>query len=122
MKKIIVLIFILFIAIFIYIFKFKNILVSDKVMYLASDTNVVSLYSKNDDKLKFNKFIPRKTKVIVKNNFITYKNIKYVEIFINDKKYYVEDKYLVSKLDDIVLEKYVYVKITTNIIEIPIVT
>lgn len=91
--------------------KGSNIVVSKKNLYLASEDNVVKLFVLDEnDNLKEDRELPRGTKVESLKKEITKSEKKYTEVEYEKNRYYTENKYLVAKLEDVVLEKEKYVR------------
>lgn len=91
--------------------KGSNIVVSKKNLYLASEDNVVKLFVLDEnDNLKEEKELPRGTKVESFKKEIMKSEKKYTEVEYEKNRYYTENKYLVAKLEDVVLEKEKYVR------------
>lgn len=87
----------------------------DYDVYLASDTSVVhSLVKDEEDKYVDGEDLIRGTLVKTKNKTIVNEEVKYKEIFLNDKIYYVNTDNVVSSLKKTVLEKKMYVKIPST--------
>lgn len=103
-----------------------------KKMYLASTTNIVPIYQlevKSDDVseeqeheeeskvLVETEAVSRGLKVYTKEQFIEFENKTYQFIQIDGDDYYVEKNYLVEEEKNVVLEKKVYVRSATSILE-----
>lgn len=123
-KKKFGMLFFLFILIIILIFMFDQSIIktpkeilTTKTMYLASSTNEVTIYSLEDDVLVKKDSLPRGTKVTTKNNTITYDDVIYKEIYLDDKIYYTLSNNLESNKKKVVKENNIYVKIPTTILE-----
>ena len=101
----------------------------EKTMFLAGNQHQVSLYVKKDveeessDKeeekviLEENEKVSRGVAVKVLNGKLEYEENVYQKIKLNDKEYYVVENNLVLKQGDVVLEKNVYVRSATSILE-----
>ncbi len=94
----------------------------DKNVYLASDNKTVLLYSKKEteneeDTLEEAKEIPRGTKVIKKKNEFIYNNITYQRILFENNEYYVNGDNIVKNIKNVVLEKNIYTRSATSILE-----
>lgn len=91
-------------------------------MYIASENNSIELYElvvDDDDtkKLVSSKVIPRGTKVRETNLTITYDEIIYSNIIIDGMEYYVIKDSLVKDKEDVVVEKNIYTRSATSIID-----
>lgn len=96
--------------------KGSNIVVSKKNLYLASEDNVVKLFVLDEnDNLKEEKELPRGTKVVSLKKEITKNEKKYTEVEYEKNNYYTESNYLVSKIEDVVLEKEKYVRTSVTV-------
>lgn len=96
--------------------KGSNIVVSKKNLYLASEDNVVKLFVLDEnDNLKEDRELPRGTKVESLKKEITKSEKKYTEVEYEKNRYYTENKYLVAKLEDVVLEKEKYVRTSVTV-------
>ena len=97
--------------------------IKEKTMFLASDTNEVSLYQKVKDEdegkivLVFEKKVFRGSKVKVLDDLLTYEDKKYQSIKIDNEEYYVLACDLVEKKKEVVLEKHVYIRSATSMLE-----
>ena len=96
--------------------KGKEIVVTKNTMYIASNTNVVKIYTLNEeDILKEEKELARGTKVTAYDNKIEKDNIKYTKIDYDKNIYYINSESLVKDLKDVVLEKEKYVRTSVTI-------
>ena len=96
--------------------KGKEIVVTKNTMYIASNTNVVKIYTLNEeDILKEEKELARGTKVTAYDNKIEKENIKYTKIDYDKNIYYINSESLVKDLKDVVLEKEKYVRTSVTI-------
>ena len=100
--------------------KIEQIIIKD--YYLANDTNVVPLYTYDEETKELTEVkdeIYRGTKVksgYVKKSFGEEENKKeYIEITIDNNPYYIEEKYLVTNDKDVIKEKKKYVRTTVTI-------
>ena len=88
--------------------------------YIASDTSSVNICSKikEDDitKLICDTSVYRGSEVITTNDEVTYENITYTNIIVDDKEYYVNKNNLVDDLKEAVMEKVIYTRSATSII------
>ena len=85
---------------------------SSVTYYLASSTNEVPLY---DEELKEVKKKYRGNKInIFENKFIKKDNKKYMEIKEEGKTLYIDTANLVKNSHDVVLEKELYVQVSTS--------
>ncbi len=123
-KKILLALFILIIIVLVVFGVVKlfgnnsKIIVSDKTKYLASDTTQVQLYAYNEE----NKFIAsdlvyRGVEIKTKDKKITEQEQEYTKITLNEKTYYVLNSNLVDAIDKVALEKTVYVRTASSILE-----
>ena len=92
---------------------------TQKALYLASDTNSVAIYTLDDkENLIENKDgIARGTKVKTTGKTITKEDVTYSEFAYNDKKYYVQKAALVDNEKDSVKEKERYVRTPSTVYE-----
>lgn len=96
--------------------KGKEIVVTKNTMYIASNTNVVKIYTLNEeDILKEEKELARGTKVTAYDNKIEKDNIKYTKIDYDKNIYYINSESLIKDLKDVVLEKEKYVRTSVTI-------
>lgn len=90
-------------------------------MYVASDKEKVIIYKLVSDeevkKLVEDNSLYRGNEVSVSNEIVTYEEVVYSKIKIDDVEYYINRDNLVSDKDDIVKEEYVYTRVATSIIE-----
>ena len=100
--------------------KIEQIIIKD--YYLANDTNIVPVYTYDEETKELTKStdkIYRGTKVksgFVKKTFGEEENKKeYIEIKIGDIPYYIEEEYLVTSDKDVIKEKKKYVRTTVTI-------
>ena len=106
---------------YLYIFNISN--KETKIMYLASSTNEVKVYTlsnniRNEKTLLESKKLPRGTKIkIIKNNKITIKGKNYHLIKLNNNNYYIEDINLSKNYNEVVLENKIYIKAATSILK-----
>ena len=97
----------------------------EETMYVANNTNEVSLYKvkkeEENDKEKTilveDKKIFRGTEVKATHNQIIYEKEKYQEIKIKNKKYYIKKSQLVKDKEKIIKEKIIYTRTATSILE-----
>lgn len=106
---------------YLYTFNISN--KETKIMYLASSTNEVKVYTlsnniRNEKTLLESKKLPRGTKIkIIKNNKITIKGKNYHLIKLNNNNYYIEDINLSKNYNEVVLENKIYIKAATSILK-----
>ena len=137
--NILIILFIIFIItgiLYFYTITPKEILKKEfipKDMYLASQTNTVITYdlektnpeeSKSETNtetpikvLKEIDQIPRGTKVKTTSKKITFEEKEYQQVLIDNHKYYVEVNNLVSDEEEAILEKTIFVRTPTSILE-----
>lgn len=88
--------------------------------YLAGTSNkikICNLVTESElEKLVCNKELPRGTSVFSTNKKVTYENLTYNNIIIDNKEYYVNQESLVSKKNEVVQEKEIYTRSATSII------
>lgn len=114
---------------------FKNFLDSNNisiikpkevVMYVANNINDVVLYKKKkiEEEGKEERIvlvekekISRGIEVKATKNKMKYEDINYQEIKVNDKKYYIDEKLLVKNKKNVVMEKKIYVRSATSVLE-----
>lgn len=89
----------------------------NKNYYISSTTNSVQLYSYNEEseKMEETEIIYRGTKVKSKDQKKIIGDISYVEITIEEKKYYINEINLTEDEKNIVLEKEKYVRTSATI-------
>lgn len=89
----------------------------NKNYYISSTTNIVQLYSYNEEseKMEETEIIYRGTKVKSKDQKKIIGDISYVEITIEEKKYYINEINLTEDEKNIVLEKEKYVRTSATI-------
>ena len=96
----------------------KKIIINKEKMYLASDKNIIELYSYNEEKQFIsNKQLPRGTKVTNLDKNITENDKKYTEIEYKNAKYYVLNINLVKNEKEVVKEKDRYVRTSVTVYE-----
>lgn len=88
-------------------------------MYLASDNNMVFLYTYDSEKESLNNGVElaRGTKITSINKDLINNDIKYILVKYEDKDYYVKEDNLVKDISKIVLEKEIYIKTPCSILE-----
>ena len=90
-----------------------------KNYYLASKINTIELYNYNDETKTMNKIeepiIYRGEKVKSLNKTKTIEDEDYIEITLDDTKYYVKKESLVDTKDKVVLEKEKYVRTSVTV-------
>lgn len=92
-----------------------NVFAPSVTYYLASDTNEVTLYN---EKLNEIKKVSRGGKVnIFENKYIFKDNKKYMEMKEDNKVVYVSLDNLVKNKHDVVLEKELYVQVSTSLLK-----
>lgn len=90
--------------------------ISMETMYLASESNVVRLYTKDDDgNLKEDRELVRGTKISSYKDNITKDDKSYTKIDYDKSIYYVDGNNLVKDEKDVVLEKVKYVRTSVTI-------
>ena len=129
LKKIsyVILVIILLLVVFylISIFIGKNnsegIIVKYDNKYIASNDNNVQLYKlvleEESEKLVSDIDIVRGTKVKDTKKTITYEDIVYNNIIVDNKEYYVNKDNLVKDKDKVVMEEYVYTRSATTVLD-----
>lgn len=120
--KIILIIFILFVIGAILYFGYKDSNeVSYKNMYVSSYNNEVDIYKLVNDgevnKLVKEDNIYRGIKVLTSDEVLTFLDKTFVKVIIDDIEYYINKDNLVNDEDGIVLEKSIYTRSATSIIE-----
>ena len=101
-----------------YIFKDNPVIITYKNKYLASDTNVVELfsYNKDVDELEKKGELIRGTKVkVLVNNKLYKDDINYVLVKNSDGDYYVKENNIVDDEEDVVLEKNRFVRTSVTV-------
>ena len=89
--------------------------------YLASDINLVDLYTyteateETDEKIEVSDNVVRGTMVSTKGDTINLNDVEYTLITKDDKEYYVLSSSLVDKENDIVLEKSKFVRTSVTV-------
>ena len=106
--------------------------IQSQTMYLASNTNTIALYqletlqveedqeeSKEQPEpiLVFQKEVPRGLKVTEYETKVTYEEETYYLVAIEDQEYYVKEENLAKKEENTVLEKVMYTRSATTILE-----
>ena len=105
--------------------KTKTFINDTKTMFLASNTNKVTLYQKRIEKedekekiiLEEKKEVNRGLKVKAKSKKLIFQEQEYQEIKLDKKTYYINPKSLVSNEKEVVLEKNIYARTATSILE-----
>ena len=107
--------------------KVSNIIPTrEKEVYLASNINTVTIYKKekflNEEEkeitiLKEKEKLPRGTKVKETGKKVSYEDKEYKEIKINNKKYYIDINATSKDEKKVVLEKEIYTRTPTSILE-----
>ncbi len=92
-------------------------IIPNNTYYLASDKSKVKLYTYSDDTLEEASEFSRGIKVTSKEKFITYKEVKYKEVILNNKTYYVLSNNLSKNKNNIIKEKNMYVRIPSTILK-----
>lgn len=97
----------------------SNIIAKNYSKYLASDNLTLELYNYNSENKEMvkEKDIVRGIEVKTKNKKQEVDNKKYIEIVIDEENYYVLEDNIVEKKDSIVLEKDIYIRTTSTILE-----
>lgn len=86
--------------------------------YLASNTNKVAIYQKQEDgTLTETKTIARGTKITTNNKNEIIDNINYIKVKINNKEYYIKEENLTNNKEKIVKETTIYDRTPTYILE-----
>ena len=120
----------------IYIFITDNeekVLKKEKIetMYLASTTNLVELFALKQDSLAEEnvdssekililesvKEVPRGLEIRAKEKKVTYEENTYRAIMVDEEEFYVDEDFLVKEEEDVVLEKTLFVRTATSILE-----
>ena len=97
----------------------------ETVMYLASNKSKIQLFKKKtiteEEKekviLEKDKEISRGTKVKKTEDQLSYEDTTYQKIKLNNKVYYIENKFLAEKEKQVVQEKTIYVRTATTILK-----
>lgn len=92
-------------------------IIPNNTYYLASDKSKVKLYTYNDDALEEASEFSRGIKVTSKEKYITYKEVKYKEVILNNKAYYVLSNNLSKNKNNVIKEKNMYVRIPSTILK-----
>lgn len=96
----------------------KKVITKKDTMFLGSDTNIVELFTMNEEgNLKTSKELVRGTKVTDLNKKITYEEEEYSEIEYKKTNYYVSSKNLVETEKQVVLEKNKFVRTSVTVYE-----
>ncbi len=97
--------------------KFVGNKIITKEYYIASDNNMVSIYSYDEEnnKLGDTKDIYRGIKVKSHDNIKNIDNIDYLEIIIDDLKYYIKTDNVTEDIKDVVREKEKYVRTSVTV-------
>ena len=131
-KVIFIIIIVCIIGGIIYLLLQKNIYLNqnndnkNKIMYLASETNEVKLYTLKEKNtienqeigniLVEDKTVPRGEKIEVTSKKVQYEEKFFSLIIINNTEYYVEDSNLKEKAEEAVLENKIFVRSPTSIL------
>ena len=99
------------------IFKENNIIIKEKIYYLASPTPTVELYNYNEEEPKMEKAkeVVRGTKVSSYNEHKEENEQKYLRIKLDNEEYYVLEDNITKKKEDTVMEKEKYVRTSVTV-------
>ena len=100
--------------------KLTSVVVKFDTKYLASNTNMVKVYSydKEKDTIDEGKDLVRGTEIKVNDkDIITKDEVDYIKIKIDEDEYYVNKDNIVKNKKDVVLEKEMYVRTAATIIK-----
>ena len=117
--KILVLLLIIIIPLSYYILKNEDkITVKEVSKFLASSTNEIQSYIKDEDgNLQEKEKFIRGTEIKTKNKKEQIDNIDYEKVYINKKTYYIKEENLVTDKNKIVQEEKIYDRTPTYILE-----
>jgi len=100
------------------IVKEKKIIIKEEIMYLASGTNDVMLYIKDEEgNIKEDKEFLRATEVKTKNKKTQVEDTTYVEIKVENNTYYVNEINLTKDKEKVATETSIYDRTPTYILE-----
>lgn len=95
-----------------------NLVEKKETMYIASNSNMVSLFILNEeDNLSLDSELVRGTEVISFEEKVMYDEEEYTKIEYEEKEYYVDSDNIVNDKSDVVLEKSKFVRTSVTVYE-----
>jgi len=96
----------------------KKITIKKDIVYLASDTNTIELFTLDEEEnLKQDKSLVRGTEVLSLNKTITKDEKEYTEVEFEETKYYVETSNIVKEEKEVVKEESKYIRTSVTVYE-----